>query len=87
MEGDGTCQVRTAGEEHGDDQVELAVDVVGSVDYEEVQWELGPERWTMVLQRLCSDRDWITAKLVERVARTGSWITRRPPRCGFARGK
>jgi len=70
-----------------DGQVEMAVDVVGSVDFEEVQWELASEWWTMVMQRLCSDRDWITAKLVEPVARTGSWVIRRPPRCGFARGK
>ena len=79
--------MRTAGEEKDDDEVELAVDVDGRVNSEKkVQRELAMKRWTVVVQPLCSDRFWITAKLVEPVARTGGWMIRRPPRCGFARG-
>ena len=57
---EGTCQVgaNTREETCEDGRVELAEDGPGRGDYEEeVQLNLAPERWTMVLQRMCSDRD------------------------------
>ena len=63
-----------------DGRVELVEGRPGRVDYEEeVQLDLAQEWKTMVLQLLCSNRFWVTVKLVEPVASTGGWMIRRPP--------